>query len=227
MKRKTQKRNSQSTILKSSLPAAWVLTTVAAVGEIQVGRQLSPQYKLGVRPIPYIRAANITHTGLDLSEVLEMDFDQNEEQKFALRAGDILLAEASGSARHVGRSVIWNNELPRCCFQNTVIRFRSRSPIPEYAHIVFRFLSGSGELGQIARGVGILHLSAKRFAQLRFPLPPEAEQERIVRRVTVINGRLSRVKFRLEAAREKVQAHFRTAVIKILGLAAVYPETYG
>jgi len=130
-------------------------------------------------PTPYLRAANITAAGLDLTEVLEMDFDQVERQIYALRAGDIVLAEASGSAAQVGRGAIWSDEIPDCCFQNTVVRFRPHTVTPAFALLVFQHFSLSGAFASVARGVGIQHLGSAPFAQMPFPLPPLAEQERI------------------------------------------------
>jgi type I restriction enzyme S subunit len=108
-----------------------------------------------------------------------MDFDPVERQIYGLHTGDVVLAEASGSAAQVGRAAIWSNEIPDCCFQNTVIRFRPHAVTPEYALRVFQHLALSGAFAAIARGVGIQHLGGSGFAQAPFPLPPLAEQERI------------------------------------------------
>src|SRR5579863_69758 len=137
-----------------SLPGSWGIATVDVVGQVCLGRQLSPKYREGTNPTPYIRAANITVNGLVLDDVQAMDFDEIEIEKYSLRDGDVLLAEASGSAKHVGRCAIWRNQIQTCCFQNTVIRFRSRSVRPEFSALVFHYYLDSGEFGRIARGVG-------------------------------------------------------------------------
>jgi type I restriction enzyme S subunit len=147
---------------------------------VRVGRQLSPSKHSGQFPTKYLRAGNIKMDGLDLSDVLEMDFTPEERHTFGLRVGDIVVAEASGSASHVGRAAIWHGEIPDCCYQNTVIRFRPYAAISEYALIVFRHFAKSGLFAKLARGVGIQHLGSSRLAQLRFPLPPLNEQHRIV-----------------------------------------------
>lgn len=166
-----------------SAPPGWAFSTVRDVGEVRLGRQRAPEFEHGDHPTPYLRAANITSNGLDLSDVLSMNFTPNERRVYELRSGDVVLTEASGSSAHVGRSAIWRGEIAGCCFQNTVIRFRSRSASPEYALLVFRQLAESGALSRAARGVGIQHLGASRFARLPFRLPPAAEQDRIVAEV--------------------------------------------
>ena len=161
------------------LPRGWRWVRVDNVGEVTLGRQRSPDKHIGRYATKYVRAANITPEGLDLTNLLEMDFTPDERAIFTLRAGDVLLAEASGSAAQVGRAALWHGEIEGCCYQNTVIRFRPHLTLPEYALLVFRHYGASGVFARAARGVGIQHLGAERFAELAFPLPPLEEQRRI------------------------------------------------
>jgi Type I restriction modification DNA specificity domain len=161
------------------LPQGWALSTVGRVGAVRLGRQRSPDKHTGRFSTKYLRAANITPQGIDATDVLEMDFTPAERRIFGLRAGDVVLTEASGSGAQVGRAAIWRNEIPDCCYQNTVIRFRPHATVPEYALTVFRHFAAAGLFARAARGVGIQHLGASRFAELPFPLPPLAEQRRI------------------------------------------------
>lgn len=155
-------------------PAGWAMPLVGEVGEVRLGRQRAPQFERGDHPTPYLRAANITANGLDLRDVLQMNFTPEERRTYHLQPGDVVLSEASGSSAHVGRSAIWQGKIAGCCFQNTVIRFRSKAASPEYAFLLFRHMAESGAFARAARGVGIQHLGAARFSALPFPLPPSA-----------------------------------------------------
>lgn len=159
------------------------MTTVGTVGAVRLGRQRSPDKHTGRFATKYLRAANITSDGLDLSEVLEMDFTPTEREVYSLKRGDIVLAEASGTGSQVGRSAMWDGEIPECCYQNTVIRFRPHAVVPGYALTVFRHYAETGAFERVARGVGIQHLGGSRFAQMPFPLPPLSEQSRIAAEV--------------------------------------------
>lgn len=185
-------------------PPGWIKVTVAEVGEVRLGRQRSPDKHTGRFVTKYLRAANITVQGLNLDDVLEMDFTPAEREVFRLEDGDILLAEASGSGAKVGRPAIWRNEIPGCCYQNTVIRFRPHLAYPEYALTVFRYYTASGVFMRTARGVGIQHLGATRFSQLPFPLPPIDEQRRIAKEVERRLVKLEKAEQRLASALEKV-----------------------
>ena len=186
------------------LPIGWIWSTVGEVGEVQVGRQRSPRFRSGQNPTKYLRAANITWDGLALDDVLEMNFEPSELTIYALRSGDIVLTEASGSAEHVGKSALWNGEISPCCFQNTVIRFRPTSISAEYALVVFQQMARTGVFIGASHGVGIAHLSAKRFAALPFPLPPLPEQRRIAVVVRGFRKELDRLRELLQRIRANI-----------------------
>ncbi|WIH05885.1 restriction endonuclease subunit S [Xanthomonas translucens pv. graminis] len=166
------------------LPEGWVWASVEQLGEVQLGRQRSPDKMSGLCPVKYIRAANITEQGVDFNDVLEMDFSADEILTFKLNAGDVLLTEASGSPHHVGRPVIWPNVTGVFCFQNTVIRFTPRAVSPDYAFCIFQAWQKLGIFQKLSGGVGINHLSAGKFSAIPVPLPPRSEQAAMVGAIT-------------------------------------------
>lgn len=176
---------------RAKFPPSWATVRVDEVGAVRLGRQRSPDKHTGEHPTKYLRAANIKPAGIDLTDVLTMDFTPSERVTFGLRLGDILLTEASGSSSQVGRAALWRGELAECCYQNTIIRFRPHAVTPEYALTVFRHYVASGSFARLARGVGIQHLGASRFAGLKFPLPPLREQARIAK---AVKDRLSEIR---------------------------------
>ena len=162
-------------------PSGWLWLTAESLGSVQLGRQRSPKNRSKDYPTKYIRAANITEQGLDLHDVLDMDFLPHELSAYRLEKGDLVLSEASGSAAQVGKPAIWNDQIPNCCFQNTVIRHQPYCrDYAVYLLWLYRFFYGSGKFAQVAGGVGINHLSAFKFAQIELPLCSLAEQQEIV-----------------------------------------------
>ena len=118
------------------LPEGWCWASVEQLGDVQLGRQRSPKNRSAAYPTKYLRAANITQHGLDLGDVLDMEFLPHEMENYRLKKGDILLSEASGSPDQVGKPAVWNDELENCCFQNTLIRLRTDLPC-QYPLLVF------------------------------------------------------------------------------------------
>jgi type I restriction enzyme S subunit len=133
--------------------------------------------------MPYLRAANITWDGFALVDVNSMNFDPSERERFALKVGDILLNEASGSASEVGKPAIWRGEIPDCCFQNTLLRVRTILSLQRWILLHFLADAKSGRFSRSSKGVGIHHLSANTLSAHIIRIPPPEQQERIVAEV--------------------------------------------
>lgn len=161
------------------IPQNWEVQRVKDVGKVQSGRQRSPHFKEGELH-PYLRVANIHDGYIDSSDVKQMMFTEEEFHRYRLRNGDILLNEGQ-SLDLVGRCAKYIGVPPDCCFQNTLIRFRSNGLIQDdFCQILFTHLQKSGAFAKIAsRTTSIAHLGVSRFANLRIPVPAIAEQKKI------------------------------------------------
>jgi len=142
-----------------------------------------------------------------------MEFRPEERITYALKEGDVLLSEASGSAGEVGKPVLWKDHPDVHCFQNTVIRFRSRYPLPRYAYRMFEHFARNGVFAQVSLGVGIHHLGAERFASLPFRVPPLAEQHRIVDKIDELFSDLDAGVASLKRAKANLK-RYRASVLK-------------
>ena len=197
------------------LPKGWAWASVEQLGDVQLGRQRSPDKLKGNSPTRYIRAANITERGINFSDVLEMDFSRQEQKVFELRAGDVLLTEASGSAEHVGRPAIWPNAEGLFCFQNTVLRFKPNEISSEFSFYSFLAMQKLGVFRKLSGGVGINHLSAGKFSKLAVALPPLDEQVEVVEalesQLAALDEQRSAIELSLKQSAAQRQSILRTA----------------
>lgn len=198
----------------STLPPGWVWTQVARAGEVRLGRQRAPQHHQGDHMRPYLRVANVYEDRLDLTDVKEMNFTPKEFETYALRPGDILLNEGQ-SPELVGRPAMYRGEIPGCCYQKTLLRFRARPGVlPDFALLVFRHYLHSGRFRRSANiTTSIAHLAAERFEPIEFPLPPESEQAAIVDSASALLGRLAHLEAELLTQRSASRA-LREATLK-------------
>jgi len=196
-----------------TLPKGWVTTAIDQIAEVRLGRQRSPKHARGEFLRPYLRAANVTWDGLDLSDVKTMNFAPHEQATYVLRPGDLLLAEASGSASEVGKPAIWTAEIGECYFQNTLIRVRPLKGTERFLLWQLRAAALNGQFIGRSRGVGIHHLGAERLSSFLILLAPLAEQRRIV---AAIEEHLSCVDAGVEALERvrKELARYRASVLK-------------
>ncbi|MET3424775.1 type I restriction enzyme S subunit [Actinoplanes tereljensis] len=158
--------------------------------EITMGRQRAPKYAAGPYMTPYLRSANVGYGALNLSDVLEMNFDPTEREVFGLVPGDVLVSEGSASHSAVGMSAMWRGELPEpICFQKTLMRFRAIRgvSIPAFVNHWCQWAYESGTFLDIAGGTNIKHITAMRAVRMPVQLPDVATQEQIADQLDAVS----------------------------------------
>lgn len=158
--------------------------------DVQLGQQRAPQHALGGHVYPYIRAANVTRAGLDVTDLKEMNFDPKEWGKFRLRHGDVLVTEGCGSVKELGNSAVWsdpNNERDMF-FQKTLLRLRAKGPsvTPSLVREWALWAQESGKFASVANGTGILHITGVRCSGLPFPRMTDEALDRSSRNLDAV-----------------------------------------
>jgi type I restriction enzyme, S subunit len=161
-----------------ALSERWPIVRVDDLFAIQQGKQVSKKNRAGTNQRPFLRTRNVFWGRLDLADLDEMHFTKADEERLALRAGDLLLCEGGS----VGRTAIWRGEVEGCYYQNHLHRLRRTDGrvLPEFALHWFWY---AFEYGHVYFGrqnvTTIPNMSKSRLAELPIPLPALDEQERI------------------------------------------------
>lgn len=170
-------------------------------GGVTLGRKLANR-KLVSKP--YLRVANVQRGKLELDQIKEVEVPEDEVEKYLLRNGDLLITEG-GDWDKVGRTAIWREELSECLHQNHV--FRARAIVedwePRWAEMYLNSIPARDYFAGSAKQT--TNLASINMTQLRacaFPLPPLAEQLRIVARVDQLMAICDQLKARLNQARQ-------------------------
>jgi type I restriction enzyme S subunit len=175
------------------LPAGWTWATLDSLAEIKGGitKDQGRKHTAPTRSVPYLRVANVQRGYIDLTEVKEIVTTEDEIQELTLKPGDILFNEG-GDRDKLGRGWIWNGELPECIHQNHV--FRARLYIAELSpKLVSWYANTFGQKFFFDEGkhtTNLASISMTKLKGLPVPIPPPAEQKRIVaeveRRLSVV-----------------------------------------
>ncbi|GAA2691687.1 restriction endonuclease subunit S [Nonomuraea recticatena] len=142
--------------------------------DFSTGVRRTPDRATGPYMTPYLRSANVGYGTLDLSDVLEMNYDPVERKKFGLHYGDVVVSEGSASANAVGMPAMWRDELPGpVCTQMTLLRLRALEGvcIPEFVFHWCMWAYESRAFLDVAGGTNIKHISAKRAKGMAVRLP--------------------------------------------------------
>jgi type I restriction enzyme S subunit len=172
------------------LPADWTWATLDALAEIKGGitKNQNRKHTAPVRSVPYLRVANVQRGYIDLREVKEIITTEDEIQELALKPGDILFNEG-GDRDKLGRGWVWNAELSECIHQNHV--FRARLHVPELnPKLVSWYANTFGQKFFFDEGkhtTNLASISMSKLKGLPVPIPPPAEQTRIVAEVERAN----------------------------------------
>jgi len=187
------------------IPGSWTWARVADVAECRLGKMLDKAKNKGT-PRRYLRNINVRWFDFDLSNVMEMRFEDSELTEFGLRHGDVLICEGG----EPGRAAVWDEREADIYFQKAIHRIRFSNRVdPHFFVIVLRVSADSGDLATYFTGVGIKHFTGKGLSVFQFPLPPLAEQRRIVAKVgelMALCDRLENAQAERESRRDRVAA---------------------
>lgn len=161
------------------IPATWAWVRVSSVSSSRLGKMLDKGKNKGT-PRPYLRNINVRWFDFDLTDLMEMPFEDRELEEYSLRPRDVLICEGG----EPGRAAVWGNRGEGVYFQKAIHRVRFTDAVDPYYFVhVLRLWAESGRLSKYFTGTGIKHLTGKGLATFLFPLPPVAEQHRIVAKV--------------------------------------------
>ncbi len=133
-----------------------------------------------------IRNTNFTKDGkLDDSDIVYLEVEQSQFAKRKLQYGDIILEKSGGGPKQpVGRVIIFDKIKGDFSFSNFTSSIRIANPKTvdfTYLHrfLFFSYVSGATETMQ-SHSTGIRNLKFDDYKAIKIPIPPLAEQQRIV-----------------------------------------------
>ncbi|WP_019340360.1 restriction endonuclease subunit S [Stutzerimonas stutzeri] len=189
------------------VPAGWCWVRMGAVGETNIGLTYSPS-DVGDIGIPVLRSSNVQKGQVDLSDLVRVDLLVKESA--LVQEGDLLICARNGSKALVGKTAMISNLTEPMAFGAFMAIFRSR--LNPY---LLRFIN-SPLFRKVIDDVNTTTINQITQNNLRttlLPLPPLAEQHRLVAKIDELMALCDR----LEAQQADAESAHAQLVQALLG----------
>ena len=155
------------------IPENWKWVYLGDVFSHNTGKALNQSNTEGTL-FSYITTSNLYWDGFVHDNLRSMKFTESEMDKCTIKKGDLLVCEGGD----IGRSAIWPYDY-EMRIQNHIHKLRAYVDVcTKYYWYVLYLYKLSELIG--GKGIGIQGLSSNALHKLIIPLPPLAEQKRIV-----------------------------------------------
>lgn len=185
------------------LPRNWVWCRLGS---------LIPQFQNGAssrgdkdgRPIIVLRLADIKNWQISLTDTRTLPISTSSIERYLLETGDILVIRVNGSADIVGRFITCKHDYDAIyCDHFIRMRFPIRSFVPEYLSILGSSSIVRDKIADLfISTAGQKTINQGHLSSILIPLPPLAEQQRIVAKVDELMAICDQLKEKLKQSQE-------------------------
>lgn len=193
----------------SELPRSWTTTTLENLSEdISYGYTASSsQERVGPH---MLRITDIQNNTVDWNSVPFCSIDEAQASKYLLKENDLVFARTGAT---VGKSFLIKGEIPNTVFASYLIRVRSLLPeSASYLSYFFRSHSYWKQITEFSAGIGQPNVNGSKLKELNIPIPPQAEQTRIVQKLDELLAQVDTLKTRIDATPALLK-RFRQSVL--------------
>lgn len=171
------------------IPESWEWVRISEIANSQLGKTLDRGKESGDN-YPYLCSINVYWDGIDLNNVKSFKLKKEEKEKYRIEKNDLLVCEGG----EVARCFVWDSD-DEMYYQNALHRIRFYQKInPYYYKYVIQVYKALSIIK--GRGQTILHFTYTEMKKLCLPLPPLAEQHRIVAKIEELLTMIERLKLK-------------------------------
>ncbi len=181
-----------------ALPLSWNWVRFDSVSNTRLGKMLDKAKNKGELR-PYLRNTNVQWFNFEIDDLKSMRFEEHELDEYRVIPGDLVICEGG----EPGRCAVWQGDVEDMFIQKALHRARPWLGIsPFFLQFCLKAAAHSGFLDQFFTGATIKHFSGEKLAKYPVPLPPIAEQHRIVAKVDQLMALCDQLKTRLTQTRQ-------------------------
>ena len=170
---------------------------IEAIAEVRGGIQKGPHRTPGANPVRYLTVAHVHRNKILMDSPRYFEVSPEELERWRLLRGDVLIIEGNGSADQIGRTALFRGEIENCVHQNHVIRIRpdQQRLAPDFLNCFMNSPAGQDAVQSQSRTTsGLRSLSVGRIKAITVPIPPLAEQRRIVAELDALQAEVDALK---------------------------------
>lgn len=193
------------------LPAGWVWERLGNIGETNIGLTYSPQDVSDVGT-PVLRSSNVQKGKLDFDDIVRVTCET--KQSVMVQDGDLLICARNGSRALVGKVALIENMTEPAAFGAFMAIFRSRVNRFLYHFIcspLFRRMIDE------VNTTTINQITQNNLRSTLAPIPPLAEQRRIVAKVEQLMALVDALETQLAASRATAANLLSALVAELIG----------
>lgn len=166
------------------LPHGWILTRAGEITESMKNGIYKPKRFYSSDGIACLRMYNIENGSIIWKDIKRIKLTTEEIQKYELKPGDILVNRVN-SRELVGKAAPIPLGLETCVYESKNIRLRLFTDYVESKYVShwFQFFSQQYFNRNAQQTVGMASINQKQLSSMPIPLPPFAEQRRIVEEI--------------------------------------------
>ncbi len=176
------------------IPISWVWTRLGTLATLISGTsyQKGDVKKEGIR---VLRGGNIQNYQLCLfdDDVFIPNSFMDEDKN--IKIGDVIIVASTGSRQVIGKPAFIKQTCPDCQIGAflRIIRPQFNDTIP-YIHLFFNSEYYRENIRNKVKGTNIYNIKGEYLGQMLFPLPPLAEQKRIVEKIEQLFHEIDKMK---------------------------------
>ena len=154
---------------------SWEKVMLGSVAETCLGKMLDRNKNRGSYH-PYLANINVRWGAFDLENLQEMRFEADENERYGLKYGDLVICEGG----EPGRCALWRNQIPNMKIQKALHRVRVNDEMDSrYVYYWFLLAGRRGALQQYYTGATIMHMTGQKLRTVIIDKPPLDIQNKI------------------------------------------------
>lgn len=151
-----------------------------------LGKMLDKEKNTGTF-MPYLANINVRWGDFDLSDLPVMRFEKNEDSRYGIKDGDLIMCEGG----EPGRCAIWRNTIPCMKIQKALHRIRVKNNNSvEYLYYWFYFAAKNGLLKGYFTETTIKHLTGEALKSVLIYLPSFDVQKSVSKVLSRIDAKI-------------------------------------